>query len=278
MIRLALFVLVLLVPIAAAPIAGAQPRVYVGATTAIDAGERGNIPGGSVPSVGAVIGLTLSDAWGVEFELERGFRTTHAGSGEGVLLSFPPTRTPTREAIELYGIRTRDERTQTAGAGWAAHARWRSREPGRVNVGLLAGECHAVRETKCRDLPLQRLALRSVAHDEELRVTALQPENRVDEETVALPASQRRDDPQQRDVHGQSEPVTRVGLRDSRIKRCVDAGGYRIHALRIEPVVADELLAQRFARGHGSRGRAAVEPASGCVILHRSVEWRSRTT
>jgi hypothetical protein len=139
MIRLALFVLVLLVPIAAAPIVGAQPRVYVGATTAIDAGERGNIPGGSVPSVGAVIGLTLSDAWGVEFELERGFKTTHAGSGEGVLISFPPTRTPTREEIELYGIRTRDERTQTAGAGWAAHARWRSREPGRVNVGLLAG-------------------------------------------------------------------------------------------------------------------------------------------
>ena len=148
MIRLALFVLGLLVPIAAVPVAGAQPRVYVGATTAVDAGERGNIPGGTVPSVGAVIGLTLSDSWSVELEIERGFMTTHAGSGEGVLIAFPPTRNPTREEIELYGIRTRDERTQTAGAGWAAHARWRSQEPGRVNVSLLAGVSARVYETE----------------------------------------------------------------------------------------------------------------------------------
>jgi hypothetical protein len=139
MIRPALFVFVLLLPIAAAPVARAQPRVYVAATTAVDAGERGNIPGGAVPSVGAVIGVRLSDAWSVELEIERGFMTTHAGSGESVLISFPPTRNPTREEIELYGIRTRNERTQTAGAGWAAHARWRSQDPGRVNVSLLAG-------------------------------------------------------------------------------------------------------------------------------------------
>jgi hypothetical protein len=139
MIRPALFVLVLLVPIAVASVAGAQPRVYVGATTAVDAGERGNIPGGTVPWVGALIGVALSDSWSVELEIERGFMTTHTGSGEAVLISFPPTRNPTREEIELYGIRTRDERTQTAGAGWAAHTVWRSREPGRVNGGLLAG-------------------------------------------------------------------------------------------------------------------------------------------
>src|SRR5262245_43607478 len=130
MTRLAPSALAALLSIAAVPPAAAQPRFYVSATTAVDAGERGNIPGGTVPSVGAVLGLALNDGWGVEREIGRAFRTTHTGSGESVLISFPPSRDPTREEIELYGIRTRDERTQTAGPGWAAHARWRSRDPG----------------------------------------------------------------------------------------------------------------------------------------------------
>ena len=67
------------------------------------------------------------------------FTPTTAGSGEAVLLSFPPTQNPTYEEIQAYGIRTRDERRQTAGAGWSAHAVWRTREPGAVNIGLLAG-------------------------------------------------------------------------------------------------------------------------------------------
>ena len=124
--------------LAASPVR-AQSRLYAGVSTAADAGVRGNIPGGSVPSVGALVGVRLSEAWAVEVEVERAFRTTHAGSGEAVLLSFPPTLNPTRQEIELYGIRTRDERTQVAGGGWAAHAVWRTREPGRVNVGLLGG-------------------------------------------------------------------------------------------------------------------------------------------
>lgn len=117
----------------------AQSRVYAGVTTAADVGNRGNIPGGAVPSVGGVIGIKLNDAWSIEVEAERAFRTTSAGSGESVLISFPPSRTPTREEIELYGIRTSDVRTQVAGPGWSAQAMWRTREPGRVNVGLLAG-------------------------------------------------------------------------------------------------------------------------------------------
>jgi hypothetical protein len=125
--------------LAAASVAEAQPRVYAGTSTAVDGGTRGNIPGGAVPSAGALFGVQLSEAWGIELEVERAFRTTTAGSGEAVLLSYPPTLTPTREEIERYGIRTRDERTQEAGAGWAAHAVWRTREPGRVNVGLLTG-------------------------------------------------------------------------------------------------------------------------------------------
>ena len=119
--------------------AQAQSRVYVATTTAADAGERGRIPGGMVPSAGGIVGLRLNESWSVELELERGFRTTTAGSGEAVLVSFPPVPNPTREQIELYGIRTRDERSQKAGTGWSALAAWRSAESGRVAVGLLAG-------------------------------------------------------------------------------------------------------------------------------------------
>jgi hypothetical protein len=125
-------------------------RFYAAMTTAVDMGDRGNIPGGSVPSVGGLVGIRLSEGWAIELEIERGFRTTHAGSGESVLQVFPPfgpPRVPTREEIELYGVRTRDERTQTVGAGWAAHAIWRSREPGRVNVGLLMGVASRVYDT-----------------------------------------------------------------------------------------------------------------------------------
>ena len=138
----------MLLPLAGVPAAGAQSRIYVAATTAVDAGERGNIPGEGVPSIGALVGFPLTGAWSVEVEVEHGFLTTHVGSGEAVLIAFPPTRNPTREEIELYGIRTRNERTQNAGAGWAAHAVWRSREPGRLNVGLLAGVSSRVYTTE----------------------------------------------------------------------------------------------------------------------------------
>jgi hypothetical protein len=121
------------------PTADAQSRFYVAATAAADAGRRGTIPDGPVPSVGGMLGVQLTDAWSVEVEIERGFRTTTAGSGESVIVAFPPVPNPTHEEIELYGIRARSERRQTAGAGWSAHAVWRSREPGRVNIGVLAG-------------------------------------------------------------------------------------------------------------------------------------------
>jgi hypothetical protein len=104
-----------------------------------DVGDRGNIPRGAVPSLGAMIGVQLNKTWGLEVEVERGFRTTTAGSGEAVIIAFPPMPNPTREEIELYGIRARSERTQTAGMGWSAHVAWRTRASGRVDVGLLAG-------------------------------------------------------------------------------------------------------------------------------------------
>src|SRR5215204_7679425 len=85
----------------------AQSRVYLAATTAVDGANRGNIPSGAVPSIGGMVGFRLTDAWNVEVEAERGFRTTDAGSGEAVLVSFPPVPNPSFEQIQAYGIRTR---------------------------------------------------------------------------------------------------------------------------------------------------------------------------
>ena len=48
------------------------PRFYIGASTGVDGGSRGNIPGGAVPSVGGLVGLRITDAWSVEVELEHG--------------------------------------------------------------------------------------------------------------------------------------------------------------------------------------------------------------
>ena len=136
-----------IVPVTIAVAIGASPvpllaqtpssRFYVGASAAADGGSRGLIPGGAVPSAGAVFGVRISDGWSVEAEVERGFRTTRR-TGEAVWVSFAPPNS-TRAEIERLGIRARFDRTQTAGPGFAVHAVWRSREPGRVNIGLLAG-------------------------------------------------------------------------------------------------------------------------------------------
>ena len=112
-------------------------RFYFGATTAAEAGARGPILGGAIPTVGGLIGVRLSDAWSVEIEVDRGFRITDQ-TDEAVWLSFAPPNS-TFDEIQRQGIRARFERTQTAGPGFAAHVMWRSRAPGRVNVGIFGG-------------------------------------------------------------------------------------------------------------------------------------------
>jgi hypothetical protein len=123
----------------AAPAAAqtAASRFYVGASTVADAGARGPIPSGAVPAIGGLLGVRVSDAWAIELELSRGFRTT-ARTDEAVWLSFAPPGS-TFEEIQRLGVRARFERTQNAGGGFAVQTMWRSRQPGRVNVGLFAG-------------------------------------------------------------------------------------------------------------------------------------------
>ena len=113
-------------------------RFYAAVVTAIDAGQRGNVPGGAVPSAGMLLGLRLTDAWSVEAEVEHGFRTT-SESHEAFWVSYPPTSSANREEFERYGVKARFDRSQSAGPGWSAHVMWRTRERGRVNAGLFAG-------------------------------------------------------------------------------------------------------------------------------------------
>ncbi len=112
-------------------------RFYFGAGASAEAGARGPLLGGAIPTVGGLIGFRFNDSWSAEIELDRGFRITDE-TDEAVWLSFAPPNS-TLDEIERQGIRARFERTQTAGPGFAAHVLWRSREAGRVNVGLLGG-------------------------------------------------------------------------------------------------------------------------------------------
>lgn len=121
--------------------ADAQPagqRFYIAATTAVDGGERGDMPGGAIPSAGLLVGWRLTDAWSVEAEIEKPFQTT-SNTTEAFWVSYPPSPNASREDFERYGIKARFDRWQSAEYGWSAFVMWRTREPGRVNAGIFGG-------------------------------------------------------------------------------------------------------------------------------------------
>ena len=122
-------------------------RFYVGATTGTGGGFRGPITGSAMPSASVLFGGRITDAWGIEIEIDRSFYNS-SESDEAVWISYPPMPNPTREEIERYGIRARFDRTQKAGTGWSAHAVWRTRSPGRVNAALLGGISSRVYESR----------------------------------------------------------------------------------------------------------------------------------
>jgi hypothetical protein len=121
--------------------AAAQPsqrRLYVGAVAATEAGDRGPVSSGAIASAGGVLGISVSESFAVEFEIERGFREARSVT-EAVWISYPTSPNPTREEIERFGIRARFDRTEKTGPGFSALVLWRTREPGRVNAALFGG-------------------------------------------------------------------------------------------------------------------------------------------
>ena len=133
--------LVCAVILMAAPVAAqtaGESRFYAAATTGLDLGRRGDIPGGAVPSVGGLFGVRVGGGWSVEAELDRGFWTT-SRSSEDFWISFPPTPSMSHAEFERYGVKARFDRSEEARTGWSVRAMWRTRHPGRVNVAFHGG-------------------------------------------------------------------------------------------------------------------------------------------
>ena len=136
--RLAAVCAVLLMGAGSAHAQSNEHRFYTAPSVSVDVGSRGMIRLGAVPAMGVLLGVRVGGGWSIEGEIERGVRSRFY-SQESFWVSYPPVPTTSREDFERYGIKARFDRTHRAGPGWSALAMWRSREPGRLNVGVLMG-------------------------------------------------------------------------------------------------------------------------------------------
>jgi hypothetical protein len=99
--------------------AAAQPRFYAGGTFAADSADRGSMELRTVPTAGGLVGWRFSDAWSLEFHLDRGFAE---GDPHG--------------RIGHFGT---DILEDSAREGFAVLAIWRSRPLGRVAFAASMG-------------------------------------------------------------------------------------------------------------------------------------------
>ena len=99
--------------------AAAQSGFYVGGTVAADSADRGATDLRTIPAAGGLIGWRFSDAWSMEFQLDRGFAE---GAPHGRLGHF--------------GADTLQDR---AGNGYALLGIWKSRTFGRVAFAASMG-------------------------------------------------------------------------------------------------------------------------------------------
>ena len=99
--------------------AAAQPRFYAGGIVSAESGPQGAIPIGTFPAAGGLLGWRFTDAWSLEFHLDRGFRegTPHGRLGH-------------------FGVDTLQD---SAAGGLAVLAIWKSRQRGRVGVAISMG-------------------------------------------------------------------------------------------------------------------------------------------
>jgi hypothetical protein len=127
MARLITWLLVL--TLVAAP-AAAQSSVYVGVTTALDEGQRGNIDLEALPAAGGLIGWRFSDSWSAEFHADRAFGESVPRAFETLVHSEGTLR------AEIYGRSVEQDR---AGEGFAILAVWRSQRSGRARAAVTMG-------------------------------------------------------------------------------------------------------------------------------------------
>jgi len=126
--------------LASVPAAAQSNRVYVSGLFAGNTGSRGPVHVGNFPTAGGLIGLRISGAWSVEFEIDRGFGESSERIFEGLLSAQVDGPGPySREELERNGIFGRSVYSESVATGYSAQVVWKSREPGRVNVAVLGG-------------------------------------------------------------------------------------------------------------------------------------------
>jgi hypothetical protein len=119
----------LLVFVLTAP-AAAQSRIYAGATTGLDEGQRGNIDLERLPAVGGLVGWRFNDGWSAEFHADRAFGESETRVFETLVHSEGTLRS------EIYGRSVEQDR---AGEGFSVLGVWRSRPSGRVRAAVTMG-------------------------------------------------------------------------------------------------------------------------------------------
>ena len=119
----------------AAPAAGQTGPFYVGASTALDTGNRNQVDTGVISTLGGLIGIRVGAGWSVEFEADQGWGEGDPRVFEGLLISQAGPGA-TAEERERNGIFGRSSHRERAGNGYSANVVWRARDSRRVNVAL----------------------------------------------------------------------------------------------------------------------------------------------
>ena len=117
--------------LAFAPVAAeAQSRIYVGASSALEEGQRGNLEIDRVPAAGGLVGWRFHENWSVEVHADRAFGESPVRTFERLLYTnFTLTS-------EVYGRVVTQDR---AGESFALLGVWRSKPSGRVRAAVTMG-------------------------------------------------------------------------------------------------------------------------------------------
>jgi hypothetical protein len=132
-----LTLVIAVVALGVVPAAAQSSRIYGAGVAGVHSGA---LSVGTVSTIGGLAGIRMTDAWSIEFEMDKG----SAGSGdlvfEGLLsaqVSGPGQPTP--EELAHNGIFGRSVWRHSSGRGYSARVVWKTRKPGRVNAAVFGG-------------------------------------------------------------------------------------------------------------------------------------------
>jgi hypothetical protein len=128
--------------------ASGQPasRWYVGGSASALRVSAEEVNAGGTAAVGASIGLRLTPVFSVEFEANQGIgELSRVYSGKFVSFAGP---TASREEIERLAVTLQSDSRWRPRFGWSVLAMWRSTNPGRAGVALVAGVTSTLYDTR----------------------------------------------------------------------------------------------------------------------------------